>query len=554
MGTWNPRRGTLYDVGKGIPHGEKLADRDGMQSGGKMWKPRTKRCSYPLIILLVAVVLVLSSCAKAQYSTPPNIVFIAVDDLRPELGCYGVKHVVSPNIDRLASEGLIFDRAYCQSAVCNPSRASLMTGKRPDTLEVWDLKSDMRTLNPDVVTLGQHLKANGYHTVGIGKIFHNNNPDNDTWSEPKLHIEGYPFDPDAVYRSEDGIRGQQEKKQALIEAGLERIDQYGQWYLKAQATENIDVPDSAYYDGAQTDVAIQKLAELENTSKPFFFAIGYYRPHLPFNAPKKYWDMYDRQRIPLTSNPYLPEGVPVMAINTLREIRGYTDFRDLQHPTLGALDEDRARLLKHGYLASVSYVDAQVGRLLNALEDLGLDNNTIVILWGDHGWKLGEHNSWCKMTNLEIDARVPLILKVPGMPHSGAKTTGIVEFVDIYPSLCELIGIPTPDDLEGTSFAPLIEDPSRDWKKAAFTQFLREGNWIAPDGVEYMGYSVRTDRYRYTEWVNWETRELAATELYDHQHDPAETRNVAAQEDYADKREKMAAILDAGWTSALPES
>jgi iduronate 2-sulfatase len=519
-----------------------------------MRKPTNGVTRTSLISVWLMAVVVSVACDSAEEAARPNILFIAVDDLRPELGCYGADHVVSPNIDRLASEGLVFNRAYCQSAVCNPSRASLMAGKRPDTLRVWDLKSDMRTLNPDVVTLGQHLKAHGYHSVGIGKIFHNTLPDDVTWSEPKMHIDGYPFDPDAVYRGEEGIRGQEEKKAEIIEAGNEAkaIDQFGQWYLKAQATENVDVPDSAYFDGAQTDVAVDKLAELKELDRPFFFAVGYYRPHLPFNAPKKYWDLYDRDQIPMPENPDLPEGIPEMAINNLRELRGYTDFRDLEHPTKGTLDEERTRLLRHGYFASVSYVDAQVGKLLQALEDLGLDDDTIVILWGDHGWKLGEHNSWCKMTNLEIDARVPLILKVPGMANRGAATDALVEFVDVYPTLCDLTGIPVPQDLEGTSFKPLVGNPSRPWKKAAFTQFLREGIWIAPDGVEYMGYSVRTDSFRYTEWVNWETNELAATELYDHESDPMENRNVAGDSNYEDTRAEMAAVLEAGWQAARP--
>ena len=520
-----------------------------------MRNPRTGPTLVPLIAFSAIFVISTVGCTAPERPARPNILFIAVDDLRPELGCYGADHVVSPNIDRLASEGLLFTRAYCQSAVCNPSRASLMTGKRPDTLRVWDLSADMRTLNPDVVTLGQHLRANGYHSVGIGKIFHNTRPDGATWSEPKMHIEGYPFDPDAVYRGQEGIRGQEEKKAEIIEAGNEAkaIDQFGHWYLKAQATENVDVPDSAYFDGAQTDLAVDKLAELKTLDTPFFFAIGYYRPHLPFNAPKKYWDLYDRDRIPMPSNPNLPTELPEMAINNLRELRGYTDFGDIQHPTDGTLGEDRIRLLRHGYFASVSYVDAQVGKLLQALDDLGLAENTIVILWGDHGWKLGDHNSWCKMTNLEIDARVPLILRAPAMPTAGMRTEALVEFVDIYPTLCELTGVPVPDDLEGTSFAPLVDDPSRPWKKAAFTQFLREGIWIAPDGVEYMGYSVRTDRFRYTEWVDWETFELKATELYDHERDPGESRNVAEDAGYADVRSEMAAILEAGWRAARPE-
>jgi len=479
----------------------------------------------------------------------PNVLFIAVDDLRPELGCYGSSHVKSPNIDRLAGEGIVFNRAYCQSAVCNPSRASLLTGLRPDRTKVWDLHTDFRDHIPQAVTLPQYFMKQGYFCTSIGKIYHNVIQDPKSWSEPKLHIDGYPFDPDAVYRTEENRAIIEQLKKKFIAQGRqnERIDRYGQWYLKAGATEMIDAPDDVYYDGAQTDVAVRKLKELSDMDCPFFFGVGYYRPHLPFNAPKKYWDMYDRDKIPLAKNDYLPRKMPPMAINNLRELRGYTDFKTISSTFEGKLTEEQTRLLKHGYLASVSYIDAQIGKLLDALERLKLRDNTLIVLWGDHGWKLGEHRSWCKMTNFDIDTRVPLIVSAPGRQTAGAHSDRLVEFVDIYPTLCELAGLAIPRDLDGTSMVPLLRDPRRPWKKAVFSQFLREGIWKAPDGKTYMGYSIRTERYRYTEWCNWDTREAAGAELYDHRSDPHENINAVDDPKYDAVRKQMASVLHEKW-------
>lgn len=484
----------------------------------------------------------------------PNVLFIAVDDLRPELGCYGSNIVKSPNIDRLAESGVTFTSSYCQQAVCNPSRASLMTGLRPDTIEVWDLRTDFRTAKPDAVTVTQQFMQNGYHAAGIGKIFHNNIQDPPSWSEPKLNIPDYPFDPDAVYRAKENVAWLEQRKSDLIAKGdTRRIDQFGKWYLKHVATENVDVPDDAYFDGAQTTVAIEKMKKLASGEKPFFLAVGYYRPHLPFNVPKRYWDMYERDKIPLAENRFIPKNAPLMAVNTAREIRGYTDFKSMPQPHEGSLNEAQARLLKHGYLASVSYIDAQVGLLLDALNRQGLDKNTIVVLWGDHGWKLGEHNSWCKMTNFEIDTRVPLIVRAPGAKENGNQCDRLVEFVDVYPTLCDLAKIPIRDELEGTSFAPLLADRSLPWKNAVFSQFLREGIWVAPDGVTYMGRCIRTRRYRYVEWNKQGADAVVARELYDLDSDPQENTNLAGLATSNSVVENLAGQLQAGWKAALPE-
>ena len=508
-----------------------------------------------LVISALVCVAVVTAAPSAGADEPrrPNVLFIAVDDLRPELGCYGSKIVKSPHIDRFASSAVTFTRAYCQQAVCNPSRASLMTGLRPDTIRVWDLRTDFRTALPDAVTLTQQFMKHGYHAVGIGKIFHNNIQDPPSWSEPKLNVPDYPFDPDAVYREKENVAWIEQRKQALIAKGdTRRIDRFGKWYIKHVATENIDVPDDAYFDGAQTSVAIDKMKQLAGGDKPFFLAIGYYRPHLPFNVPKRYWDLYERSAIPLAANRFLPNNAPVMSVNTAREIRGYTDYQDMPLPHDGTFSDDKARLLRHGYLASVSYIDAQTGRLLHALRELGLEQNTIVVLWGDHGWKLGEHNSWCKMTNFEIDTRVPLIVRAPNARENGAVCERMVEFVDIYPTLCELADLPLPAQLEGTSFAPLLDDRMRPWKKAVFSQFLRDGIWIAPDGVAYMGRCVRTHRYRYVEWKRKDANVVVARELYDQQSDPQENQNIA---DLPANREivaQLAAQLHAGWRAAVP--
>jgi iduronate 2-sulfatase len=484
----------------------------------------------------------------------PNILFIPVDDLRPELGCYGNDYVLSPHIDRLAREGMVFQNAYCQSAVCNPSRASLLTGLRPDSTKVWDLREDFRDHIPDAVTLPQYFKQQGYYSVGIGKIYHNVIPDPKSWDE-KAYLKQYPFDPDAVYLTEENMAIQEDKKQRIIKAGRQKrsIDRFGHWYLKAKATEIADAPDNAYFDGAQTDWAIEKLQELKDKDQPFFLAVGYYRPHLPFNAPRKYWDLYDRKSIPLAENDFVPQGAPSMAINNLRELRGYTDFNHIGYPHEGKLTEDETRLLKHGYLASVSYIDAQVGRLLDTLEELGLRQNTIVVLWGDHGWKLGEHNSWCKMTNYEIDTRVPLIVSAPHYGKHGETCSRLVEFVDIYPTLCNLAGYPVPQDLEGISMAPLMKRPSRPWKNAVFTQFLREGGWVGPDGEEYMGYAIRTERYRYVEWMHWKTGKLSGVELYDLETDPQENVNIAEKPVNESLVRSLKDRLKAGWKAALPK-
>ena len=517
----------------------------------------------PIYLFLLNLVFYTSCSIKEEVSEQiyPNILFIPVDDLRPNLGCYGDPVAVTPNIDMLAQEGLTFTRTYCQQAVCNPSRVSLLTGLRPDSTRVWDLNTEFRDNLPDVVTLPQYFKNNGYYVYGIGKIFHNIFPDSISWTE-KSHVDGFPFDPDAVYLNDENIKRIEEKKKEYIEKGVDRIDRLGYWYIKTVATEKADVPDDAYFDGAQTTAALKKMKELANNNQPFFMAVGYYRPHLPFNVPKRYWDLYNKASIPLAENQFLPSGSPIYAMNRSNELRSYEDFKDLPYPEMEPLDKKRQRLLKHGYYASVSYIDAQIGRLINGLKKLGLYENTVVVIWGDHGWKLGEHNAWCKQTNYEIDTHVPMIISGAKVNAKGKLCHRLTEFVDIYPTLCEMAGLDVPDYLHGVSVTPLLDDPEIQWKTAVFSQFLqgRFGRMHKDhEGKEYMGYAIRTDQFRYVEWFEWNKKEgikgkYLNNELFDHYVDPQENNNIANKIEYKNIIQSLSQQLNMGWRYSKPKT
>jgi len=442
-------------------------------------------------------------------ASPPNVLFIAIDDLRPALGCYGDQTAISPNIDRLASGGTLFNRAYCQQAVCSPSRLSLMTGRRPDTTRVWDLGTHFREALPDVVTLPQHFKHHGYHTRSIGKIYHGGgkpSKDEPSWSEPPIFDVSH--DPNLRYANPENLTGK----------GLKRA-----------ASEAGNVGDKHYTDGVVCNAALHALDALKEKQKPFFLAVGFRKPHLPFCAPKKYWDLYQRDGIPPPATTTHPKDAPELAVRSWMELEGYNDI-----PKDGKLTPAKVQELRHGYYACVSYVDALVGRLLKRLEDLGLAENTIICLWGDHGYHLGEQGLWTKANNYELSTRVPLIISVPGQARPGAKTDALVEFVDVYPTLAELCSLPAPDGVDGISLKPLLEDPDRDWKSAAFSQYprMRKGSRHRSHG-DIMGCAIRTDRFRYVEWREWKTGKVEARELYDHQNDPSESRSLAAEPAHA---------------------
>ncbi len=427
----------------------------------------------------------------------PNVLFVAVDDMRNDAGCYGNTEVITPNIDRLAARGVRFDMAYCQQAVCNPSRASLLTGRRPDTLRIWNLTKGLRQSDPDVVTLPQLFKNNGYFTQGIGKIFHNwrteEHGDPQSWSVP------------AVYhysRHDDDV--------PEVEGDLPPD------LATAPRCMQLDVPDEAYFDGRIADLAVKSLQEQAKKGDPFFLAVGFWKPHLPFNPPKKYWDMYDRSKLSMPAHPEAPKNVPRIALHPSSEImRAAGD---------DGLSDDEVRELRHGYLAGISFLDAQLGKVLDELDRLDLAKNTIVVFWSDHGFHLGEQSLWAKTSNFELDARVPLIIATPDSPNAGQGTDALTELLDLYPTLAELCGLPAPEGLEGVSLVPVLKDPSADVQAAAYTQHPRPNYYKGEP--EAMGVSVRTERYRYTEWRDFKTGEVVASELYDHAADPDETINI----------------------------
>ena len=476
----------------------------------------------------------LAQAAERSASAKPNVLFIAVDDLRPELACYGNPIIKSPNIDRIASAGVVFNRAYCQQAVCSPSRSSLLTGTRPDTTKVWDLKTHFRKALPDVVTLPQLFKDNGYFVQGMGKIYHIGFNDPPSWSVPWTNPKT------EAYASADNKALVRKRRQKAIAEG--KNEDGVQTVARAAAYEGEPVPDNTFHDGALADNAVAALRALKGKNQPFFLAVGFVRPHLPFVSPKKYWDLYDPAKIPLAPNPFRPKGAPSYAVLEGGELRSYDSIPQ------GHLPDDLARKLKHGYYAAVSYMDAQVGRVLDELEKLGLRDNTIIILWGDHGWKLGEHDAWCKHSNVENDTWAPLILSTPGMKNAGKHTDALVEFVDIYPTLADLAGLPLPGHLEGASFRPVLADLTRPWKSAVFSQYPRPAG-----GKALMGYTMRTDRYRFTAWLHRNDHsKVDAVELYDHQSDPQENINIANEPANAALVKELMAKLNAGWKAALP--
>ena len=470
---------------------------------------RVKSWTHPCSVLCLTLLGVASAFADSK----PNVLFIAIDDLRPELGCYGAKGVHSPHIDSLAENSVLFTSAHCQLAVCNPSRVSLLTGLRPDTSKVWTLDVRFRNTIPEAITLPQHFKAHGYQTLGFGKIFHNPWPDDVSWSEP------HSWPRKSQLWSPEARKELAAFKKSLKEKGTpqKKIDR-----LRATATEAVDIPDREHIDGAIAEQALHAMRRLAKNDEPFFLAAGFVRPHLPFVVPQKYWDLYERDKIALANQPSIPKDSPKFAMNTMYELRDYFDYLGTPGPQSGSLTEAQQRELKHGYLASVSFIDAQVGLLLSELKKLGLAEDTIVVLWSDHGFKLGEHNSWCKQSNYEIDTRVPLIIHDPRRKGNGTSSDSLVELVDIYPTLCDLAGLPVSKKLEGTSLKPILDDPEAKVKEAAISQFLRRQN-----KRELMGYAYRSDDWRYVEWIDRASGETVDRELYDHRVNPDERINVA---------------------------
>lgn len=477
-----------------------------------------------------------------------NVLMIAVDDLKPLLGCYGDSIAYTPNIDKLASQGILFSSAYCQQAVSAASRTSLLTGWCPDRTRVWDLNTQIRSQNPNVVTLPQYFKENGYEVAGVGKIFDPRSVDKQmdkrSWTSDYMVYEeclNKEYDtPVMSHYQAQKTRGlynrycKEAQRQGIKKQS--KINKYIQKYIKP-ATECTEVPDNAYADGAIADKAVKFLNEYDSC-QPFFLAVGFKKPHLPFCAPQKYWEMYHRENLPLAAFSKRAINSPAFAYHHCNELQSYSDIPPLISFSENCniqMPDEKARELIHGYYACISYIDAQIGKILDALEKSGQKENTLIVLWGDHGWHLGDHGLWNKHTNFEHATHVPLL--IIDHSHKARQIEAPVEFLSVYPTLCDLAGLSVPAGLDGENLSRIIKDERNAGiiQPYAVSQYPRAGK---------MGYSLRSSRYRYTVWVDWYHRKLNADkifseELYDYEKDPHETKNVVSDADYADALRQM---------------
>jgi arylsulfatase A-like enzyme len=456
------------------------------------------------LALVCPAVLFFPAAVAAAAEPRPNVLFIGVDDLRPEMDCYGVPRMVTPNLDRLGALGVRFDRAYCNIAVCGASRASLMTGLRPTPTRFTSYLTRVDEDAPGVISLPRVFRQHGYHTISNGKVYHHANDDAGAWSEP-------------AWRPETS---------SLWWALPENRELNARGKTRGPAYEAADCAEELYPDHQICDKSLADLRRVVQQDKPFFLACGFYRPPLPFVAPQKYWDLYPTDQVTLPDNMFFPRDLPEAFNYTWGEMRAYHGI-----PKQGPVSDEVAGQLIRGYRACVSFIDAQVGRLLDELQRLGQADNTIIVLWGDHGWQLGEHGFWCKHTNFEVAARTPLLVVAPGVA-GGRVSRRLVEYVDIYPTLCDLAGLPEPAHLQGRSLRPLLADVDAEHKQAVFT---RHGG----------GDAVRTDRHRYMEMRSAGGRgQLRGVGMFDLVQDPEENQNVAEDPAYAETRQRLKMLLD----------
>lgn len=453
-----------------------------------------------------------------------NVLFLCVDDLRPELGCYGATGIVSPHIDALAGQGVRFDRAYCQYASCGPSRVALLTGLRPSTSGALEQRDDYRELIPDCVTLPEAFRSAGWTTRALGKVHHGRGELDDprSWSEPCWRPSRW----QTYYALESSRAAVREAEETWTRRDMKP---------RVVAWEAAEVADSELPDGMIADEAIRFLRDPGDA--PFFLVVGFLKPHLPFVAPKRYWDLYPEGELVRSPEPDFPGGAPELASNRSLEPQGFLALREL-----GIESDEVQRNLLRGYRACVSFVDAQVGRVLTALEEEGLADSTIVVLWGDHGWHLGDQSLWGKHTNYERALRTPLIVRVPGMGATGAASAGLVESIDLYPTLAELCGIEVPVGLDGVSFAPLLEDPNASARSAVIAQLTRS----SPGVGEFLGSTIRTTSHRLIEWQP-EGGGESIVELYELPDGRGERENLAGSpglaELEADLRARLRAVV-----------
>lgn len=443
---------------------------------------------------------------KAESTDKKNVLFIIVDDLRPELNSYGVSGMITPNLDKLAQNGLQMNQAYCNIPVSGASRASLMTGLRPGKSRWWDVNAEIDKEAPEAITLPKHFKENGYTTISNSKVIHGKNDAKDSWSK--------------IWKP----KGRGSWRNYLGDENLEGEKSKGNAY----AYECLDVPDSDYFDGATADKTIKDLRQLKDNKQPFFLAVGILKPHLPFNAPKKYWDLYKESDIQLPANYNMDRSsYPKQAFHTWNEIRFYKNL-----PQKGPLEDTaEAKRLIHGYKACVSYADAQIGRIMDELKNLGLDKNTVVVLIGDHGWSLGDHGEWCKHSNFSVVNRSVCFVSAPDL-NKGKKVDEVIEFVDLYPTICDLAGVEKPAHLEGESFKTLISKGDSQWKNTAVVKW-------------HNGISLMTPEYRYTEWFTMDSGKSQASMLFKISDDPQENRNLAKDKKYDKIKEKLKKEMEA---------
>jgi hypothetical protein len=539
---------------------------------------KIKKYSMKKLFVASLLLILTQSFSFAQTKAKPNILFIAIDDLKPLLGAYGNTYVKTPNMDRLAKMGTTFLNNYCQQAVCGPTRASLLTGMRPDMTKIWDLKTQLRDVSPDIVTMPQYLITQGYSTQGIGKVFDVRNVDNNidklSWSVPyyktdkKYYVPELGEPAEGRYQQKDTKLAAEKVINEALAKGMTKAEANNEATAKVRpSVECIDVPDNAYTDGANILEAKDILVQLSQKKEPFFFAVGIAKPHLPFVAPKKYWDLYKREDIVLEPFQEINKNPIDVAYHNAGELRAYTDIPEVIASTpqkeLGlTLSTEKQKELLHGYYAAVSYTDAQVGKLLNALDSLGLTKNTIIVLWGDHGWHLGDHNLWCKHSNFEQATHAPLIISAPGFTSN--KTSSFSEHLDIFPTLCDLAGLKIPSQLQGKSLKPIMENPSIVVKPYSISQYPRSGVDEENDRLGYgpanvMGYSIRDKQFRYTIWMKngfrttqpFKAASVIGDELYDYKTDPLEKVNVAKDKKYEAVAKKLKAEMLAYFASQV---
>lgn len=473
-----------------------------------------------IIFLLISLSVFSQVTEKERGKGKLNVLFIISDDLSASLHCYGTEEAITPNIDKLAKRGVLFNHAYCQASLSNPSRASIMTGKYPHELGIWGLQPHFRGIYPTIITLPQYFKEHGYYSLGIGKIYHNGGQsiegDPQSWSEPQIYHW-------AAHFEDWYIQGRPFQLHSDIKKG--------------PAVQCEEVPDEAYLDGRIANAAINKLRELQEI--PFFLAVGFWKPHLPYNAPKKYWDLYDRNKLPPVKYNEPVDGVPELAYVNSNEARSYTDVNKV-----GPISEDKKKELRHGYFASISYMDAQVGKIIDELDRLNLTKNTIIVFLSDQGYHAGEHGQFGKWTNFEIGTRVPLLIVTPNSQESGKTANGIVELVDLYPTLVELCNLPKLKEikkLSGVSLVPLLNDTQTKVKSVAISQIQRPLH--SESEFTILGSTIRTDSFRYNAWTNRWNNEIIAEELYDLSVDPLNAKNLIENPMLEDTKKDLMSLL-----------